>query len=334
MYISSINFSIWCDFIERQFLDEGFKTLINDEVINGATSNPAIFKQSFLTSDAYKQDIANLKDKEPKEIYELLAIEDISHAAKRLMPLYEKGDDGFVSIEVDPFLANNASETIDEGKRLFHSIDKPNVMIKIPATNAGYEAMEALISEGINVNATLIFSPEQGEKCLKALENGSKTFKSNNPDKELPKAVISVFVSRFDRKLDPKMKELGYPPSMVGIMNATKIYKDIEKAENENIRCLFASTGVKGDDLEAEYYVEKLLYPNAINTAPLDTINAFIASGKTNVHTIPSYDDIDDFFKDMEEAGINMQEVYKELMSEGMVAFEKAFEEILQTLKV
>lgn len=334
MYISSINFSLWCDLIERNFLEHEFKTLISDSIINGATSNPAIFKQSFLTSDAYKDDIQRLKSEglEPKSIYENLAINDIKNAAKKLLPLYEKGDDGFVSIEIDPFLANDTQKSIEEGKRLYKSIDMPNVMIKVPATEKGYEVMRELIKDGININATLIFSPKQAKECVNALELGSKMFQKSHKNEELPKGVISVFVSRFDRKLDAKMDELNFPKAMVGIMNAAKIYHDIEKSKNKNIRTLFASTGVKGDELPPEYYIEKLLFPNTINTAPIATINAFVASGRTNVQTIPSQNEIELFFADLQEAQIDMQTVYDELLSEGLEAFNDAFKELLDTL--
>ncbi|PID48189.1 MAG: transaldolase [Proteobacteria bacterium] len=334
MYISSIKFSIWCDFIERQFLEEDFSTLISDKVINGATSNPAIFNNAFLNSSAYKKDIAKLKDSKPKEIYESLALKDIKSAGKKLLPLYEKGDDGFVSIEVDPFLANDAKATIEEGRRLYNALDLPNVMIKIPATASGYEAMRALMSDGINVNATLVFSPKQAQECFDALNEGLKSFKHTYSSKaNEPKAVISVFVSRFDRKLNGALRSKDLPQNMLGIMNAIKIYKQIEKEENNNIRCLFASTGVKGDDLEQEYYVEKLLFPNSINTAPLNTIFSFVASGKTSVEDLPSDEEIDLFFQKIQDASTDMEEVYKQLMDEGMTAFEKAFEQILQSLK-
>ncbi len=333
MYISSIGFSIWCDFIERSFLEEDFISLINDEVINGATSNPSIFNLAFSKSLAYKQDIEKLNSLDKKQIYEKLAIQDIQSAAKKLLPLYEKGDDGFVSIEVDPFLADDADATIEEGRRLFKSINLPNVMIKIPATKAGYEAMKVLISDGINVNATLVFSPQQANECLNALEEGLKLYRHTYSSKNEPKAVISVFVSRFDRKLDKVLTQKGLKSARVGILNATKIYKQIESKELENVRCLFASTGVKGYDLEGDYYVEKLLFPNAINTAPLNTILAFISSGKTQVQELPSDDEIEVFFKEVADVGVDMKKVYEELMDEGMEAFKVAFKQMLDILK-
>ena len=144
-------------------------------------------------------------------------------------------------------------------------------MIKVPATNAGFEAMEVLMSEGININATLVFSPEQAKGCLKAFKQAcSKT------EGELPKGVISVFVSRFDSKLDNQLKSLGLPEAKAGIYNAIKIYDLIKSANQPNVRTLFASTGVKGNELEASYYIDTLIYPNCVNTAPLATINSYI----------------------------------------------------------
>ena len=332
MYIESANFAIWCDFIERSFLDGEFMEHIESKTFNGATSNPAIFKSAFLTSPAYHEDKNALKGKSAKEIYEALAVEDIKRAAQKLYPLHVKGDDGFISIEVDPFLCDDAQGTIEEGKRLFASINMPNVMIKVPATQAGFTAMEALIAAGINVNATLIFSPEQSLGCLKAFDAGSKTFSEANPGASLPKAVISVFVSRFDRKVDAAMKAAGLDEGRVGIMNAIHIYRQIEEHGLKNVRCLFASTGVKGNALAADYYIRELLYPNAVNTAPLETIKAFVANGEAPVLTVPTQEEIDMFFDRVKKAGICMDTVYAELMAEGIVSFNDAFREILNEL--
>ncbi len=327
MYIEDLKFSLWCDFVERSFLDGEFVELIDRGIINGATSNPAIFKSAILTSKAYKDDIKSLAKKSPKEIYETLAIKDIKKAAKRLLPLYNRGDDGFISIEVDPFLCDDAKATIAEGKRLFSQINMPNVMIKVPATQAGYDAMKALISDGINVNATLIFSTQQAKKCMDALSEGTKLFQGES----VPKAVISVFVSRFDRKLDKQLKNKGIPTSKVGICNAIKVYELVESYGLENIRTLFASTGVKGDDLEADYYIRELLLKNSINTAPLATIKYFIHSNKIN-SKIKIGEDTDLLLKRIKESGVDLSVVCDELMQEGLISFKEAFGEILETL--
>ena len=328
MYVEDLKFSLWCDFVERSFLDGEFVELIEKGIVNGATSNPAIFKSAILTSKAYKDDIKVLAGKSPKEKYEILATKDIKKAADKLLPLYKKEDDGFISLEVDPFLCDDTKATIEEGKRLFAKIGMPNVMIKVPATSAGYEAMTALVSEGINVNATLIFSTKQTKKCLEAFKKGKELYKGNH----LPKAVISVFVSRFDRKLDKKLEELDLPTGKVGIYNAIKVYEMIESYGLDNVRTLFASTGVKGDGLEADYYIKGLLLKNSINTAPLNTIKHFVKSGKNSDGTKID-EDINIFLTKINDKGIKLDEVCDDLMKEGIKSFKDAFSEILDALK-
>lgn len=333
MYNKELKFSLWCDFIERSFLENEFTHLIENKIINAATSNPAIFKSAFLGSIAYAEDKARLKGKPAKTIYETLAIEDIKRAALALLPLYEKGDDGFISIEVDPFLCDDAQGTIEEGKRLFQAIAYPNVMIKVPATPSGFSAMEALIAEGINVNATLIFSPEQTKNCLEAFAQGTHHFRINKPNEKVAKAVISIFVSRFDRKLDSILNKIEFASSRVGIMNALRCYYVIEERGLSNVRALFASTGVKGDVLRPDYYIRELFVKNAINTAPLETIRAFIESPKAlkEQHIAPQ--NIEHFFNALEANGINMNVVCEELMHEGIASFKEAFIEILNALE-
>jgi len=327
MYLEDIRFSLWADFIERDFLNNEFKELIEQKIVNGATSNPAIFKNAILTSPAYKEQLQALKEKSPKEKYEALAIYDIQRAADILKPLYKKGDDGFVSIEVDPNLAFDAKGTVEEAKRLWEAIDRENLMIKVPVTDEGCEAIEELISEGININATLIFDPKYAKKCLDAIEKGlSKT-------KNLPFSVLSIFVSRFDRKLDLLLEEKGVERGRVGILNAAKIYNLIIEKNLPNVRALFASTGVKGDDYPPYYYISELIASNSINTAPINTIKSVDKDGKKDVKLPITDSEIDNFFAKVKEKGINMQKVYDELLDEGLSAFKEAFDEILQELE-
>lgn len=333
MYIEEEKFALWCDFVEREFLTSGFKELLEKKIVNGATSNPAIFQNAFQSSPAYREDIEKLRGQAPKAIYEALAIKDIALAADLLMDLYKKGDDGFISIEVDPALCDDAEGTIAEGKRLFETIAKPNVMIKVPATHAGYEAIEALMAEGINVNATLIFSPDQATHCLKAMQRGSDRFAAKASGTTVPHGVISIFVSRFDRKMDAHFKELGLPTAKLGIYNATRIYYDTQRLQLPNVRALFASTGVKGDTLPADYYVTQLLYANSINTAPLGTIDAFVKTGIREIRKPIAEEEIDAFFTLLEEKGIDLGAIYQSLLEEGLDAFKKAFTEILQELE-
>ncbi len=320
MFIKEANFSLWCDFLERDFLKSGFRELVDKKIVNGITTNPSIFQNAFKNSLAYKDDISKLRNKNPKEIYEALAIKDIQSSADILSDLYRKNDDGFVSIEIDPFLCDDSKESIKEATRLYAQIDRENVMIKVPATDAGFEVMEELISKDIHVNATLIFSLKQANNCLDAFERGFKRAKKE------PSSVISIFVSRFDRKLN--LKE-----SLVGIMNATKIYNSIEHRALKNVKALFASTGVKSGNLEKDYYIKELLYKNVINTAPLETIEAFLKNGNFQIKTPISDTKIDQFFDSLKKSKIDIEKVYDELLLEGLDAFKASFEDILKGLK-
>jgi len=326
-----IKFSLWLDFIERDYLKNEFGKLLEQGIVNGATSNPAIFSNAIISSPAYKEQLATLEGKSAKEKYEALAIEDIRTAAQMLRPCYDAGNDGYISIEVDPFLCNDTEGTIAEGKRLFKAIGEPNVMVKVPATQAGYEAMTALMSEGISVNATLVFSPKQATQCFKAMTKGiahGEQFGSCRVE-----AVISVFVSRFDRALDAELEASGIDPHKTGIYNAAKIYNMIEGNSVPNIRALFASTGVKGDALEANYYIKGLMAAHSVNTAPLATIEAHLETNET-AEVLPIDDAIlNGYFMNLEDNGFKMEEIYKQLLSEGLTAFEESFSAMLEQIK-
>lgn len=325
MYLAEARFALWADFIERTFLEEGFKDLIEKGIVNGATSNPAIFKSAILTSPAYKEQLSSLTHLSPKEKYEAVAIYDIQSAADILRPLYDAGDDGYVSIEVDPFLCDDASATIEEGARLYASINRPNVMIKVPATEAGYIAMEELASRGIAVNATLIFSVEQALKCAEAFERASH--------KASVDTVISVFVSRIDRAIDDTLREKGEKTGWMGIVNAADIYNRVEALNVPRCRVLFASTGVKGDEYRASYYIDELLAPNSVNTAPIGTIDAYVKGGDRSVKLPLSQHLIDEHIMAVRNAGVDMKQVIQIQIDEGLEAFKAAFNDILDALE-
>ncbi|XAK23712.1 transaldolase [Campylobacter coli] len=324
-------FSLWCDFIENSFLDDDFLNLLS-RGINGATSNPAIFKNAILNSPIYKEKIAKLKGKKAKEIYEELAVADIQKAADKLAPLYHTGNDGFISLEIDPRFYDNTSLSLGEAKKLYSAIGKDNVMIKVPATNASYEVMYELMKNGISVNATLIFSLEQSQKCFEALNAGLVEFRKNNIALQgkntrlrTPQAVISIFVSRFDRLLNSKAKE----QNRIGILNANLAYNNIISKNEPNIRALFASTGVKGDGLPKDYYIKELLFENSINTAPLDAINAFKTEFefKKPLMNFEIYTQLNAIISQNER-----EKACDELLKDGLEQFCIAFEEILQAL--
>lgn len=322
-----INYSLWCDFIERDFLENRFKEIIKKKIIQGATSNPAIFESSITNSVAYKQQLDMLQANSAKTIYEELALTDIKRAATLLDDLHKKdADDGFISIEVDPLLCDDAAGTIEEGVRLYSLINADNVMIKVPATEAGYIAMRELTSRGINVNATLIFSPEQAIKCTQALDEG---IKDSNKD---IKAVVSVFVSRLDRIADAELVAKGLQPSKLGIMNATKCYHEVNKFQNVNIRTLFASTGVKGNDLSPTYYIDNLIYPNSVNTAPLATIEDWLTDGSKVETTLISEAECNKYFELLKSKDIKMDAIYNKLLVDGLEAFKNSFKDLLSKL--
>jgi transaldolase len=326
MYIEDLTFSLWADFIERDYLDNEFKELINNGIINGATSNPAIFKNAILNSPAYKSQLESLGNISAKEKYEAVAIYDITKAADILRPLYDRGDDGYVSIEVDPFLCDDAVATIAEGKRLFKTINRPNVMIKVPATRAGYEAMKELTSVGIPVNATLIFKKSQAIACANAFKKGAELF-GKSVD-----TVISIFVSRVDRALDAQLKTHNIPVALSGIYNSADIYAEIEAMQVKDCRTLFASTGVKDDSLPAHYYIQGLLACNSINTAPVDTIKAYHTNGSQKKALPISEETITEHFAKIKAVGIDFEAILDSQIEDGLVAFKDAFKDILESL--
>jgi transaldolase len=231
-----------------------------------------------------------------------------------------------VSIEVDPFYCDDAAATIAEGKRLFQTINRPNVMIKVPATEAGYEAMEALTAEGIPVNATLIFKKSQALACAEAFAKGTAAY-----GKKVD-TVISIFVSRVDRALDKILAQNNIAVALSGIYNSAAIYSAIESKNVEGCRALFASTGVKDDSLPAHYYVEKLLAYNSVNTAPIDTIKAFDAEGKKE-RALPIEESVIlSHMQALESIGIDLDEVLQKQIDDGLEAFKEAFKEILEAL--
>lgn len=326
MYLKDLKFSLWADFIERDYLDKEFRELINDGIINGATSNPAIFKNAILNSSAYKEQLSTLGSLTPKEKYEAVAIYDIQKAADILKPLYDANDDGYVSIEVDPYLCDDAESTIAEGERLYSQINRKNIMIKVPATDAGYIAMRELTSKGIPVNATLIFKKEQALSCAKAFRDGVEKNKAKVD------TVISVFVSRVDRALDEELSKGGVETALSGIYNSADIYAKIEEMKVEGCRTLFASTGVKDDSLPQHYYIEKLLAYNSVNTAPVDTIKAFHANGTKEAALPISAKIIEEHFEKIKELGIDFDAVLDKQISDGLSSFKDAFRDILESL--
>ncbi|WP_290945913.1 transaldolase [Helicobacter sp.] len=317
------DFSLWCDFIERGFLQHNFATHLQEAHFVGATSNPSIFANAILHSNAYKAQLEQLQSAPnllPKDIYESLAIEDIKLAAQALLGLYEADRDyGYISIEIDPTLSDDAKASIEEGRRLYESIGYENVMIKVPATQAGYEVMGTLFKDGINVNATLVFSEKQAAQCARILDKNSKTN---------ARAVISIFVSRFDSHIPPA--EPLQP--RLGILNAMVCYGAINELGNSRIRPLFASTGAKIQGLNPDYYITNLIAPHSVNTAPLATIEAFLQSPKERV--IPWLDKKEALraISELDLGKHSLEFLQSTLLAEGLEAFKQSFSAMLASL--
>lgn len=367
------DFSLWCDFVEREFLECEFGSLLEQGKFVGATSNPSIFSSAIGTSRAYKDDLEKLKGKNAKEKYEKLAITDIALAADKLEPLYRVNKDcGFISIEIDPMLCDDVSASVSEGRRLYESIGKENVMIKVPATQAGYAIMGELAKAGIHINATLIFSQEQARQCAIVLNENLRND---------ARGVISVFVSRFDSVVDTSSQAhlikscfvdsfahlLDYndsressakssadfaPCPALGVLNAFACYDEIEQIANPHIRTLFASTGAKLEGLDKDYYITNLVAPHCVNTAPLATIEAFweranSANGVERIFRWQSEQGSGQGGKQVGEQGKNalesiaklnlggksLSQIQNSLLSNGLQAFKDAFLQMLKGLE-
>lgn len=341
MALRSEGFSLWCDFVEREFLGGQFVKWLENGVIHGATSNPSIFANAILQSAAYRREREHLRGKKAKEIYEILAFGDIKTAANAMLGLWQRdNDDGWISIEIDPNLCDDAGKSIDEGRRIARAINMPNVMIKVPATNAGFEVMSALWRENISINATLVFTPKQVKGCLNALGvesqalkavdstimAESKSLKGVDSTKSTQRAVISVFVSRIDRALEERDKAKDSAPK-AGIYNALNCYNLVESARNPHIRTLFASTGVKDSFIDKNYYVENLLLAHSVNTAPLGTIEAFMSHLETACVKSPS--EILQSVGKPCQSDDELEKISKKLLKSGLEAFIKSFNEML-----
>lgn len=325
-----MSFSLWCDFIEKDFIENDFVSMIKSGKITGATTNPSIFKSAF-EKESYKNSINSYMEKKPaSKVYELLCANDVKMAAYKLLTNYANSEDGFISIEIEPTHFDDEVLSVKEGKRLFNLIKMPNVMIKIPASEQGISAMEELVKKGINVNATLVFSIDQVRACLQAFEKGLSAYKKRFANAREPECVISVFVSRFDRELDEQLKAAGLEPMKYGIYNACLAYKEVEAFGVPNVRTLFASTGVKGGNAPADYYIKELAFEHSINTAPLDALNAI--EGEIKIVSPVNDELISEYFAKAKEAGINYDKVCKKLFNDGITAFKEAYASSLESL--
>ncbi|NBB86623.1 MAG: bifunctional transaldolase/phosoglucose isomerase [Bacteroidetes bacterium] len=344
--------SMWLDYIRRSLMTSGqLQRLIDEDELRGLTSNPAIFQQAIGGSDEYDDDLEELLEQDPSldasALYEHLAVEDIQRAADVLRPVYdETGVDGVVSLEVSPHLARDTKGTIEEGRRLWNAVDRPNLMIKVPATEAGIPAIEQLISEGINVNVTLMFSLDHYEAVANAYIRGLERADD-------PRGIVSVasfFVSRVARAVDTLLEksdaDVDFNGGDVAVANARLAYQRFQeifqgdafaelRAKGAFVqRPLWASTSTKNPAYSDVRYVEELIGPETVNTIPPQTLDAFRDHGTVRGSTIT--EDLDEaraLMDTLEEMNIDLDEITEDLQEVGVQKFATPFDDMLQTLE-
>jgi len=351
--------SVWLDFLARGFIAKGdLQKLIDTDGVKGVTSNPSIFEKAIGNSDEYDAPIGSaLKrgDRPVAELFEHLAVEDIQHAADVLRPVYDRlhGDDGFVSLEVSPYLAMDTKGTITEAKRLWKDVRRKNLMIKVPATPEGLPAIERLIGEGISVNITLLFSQKVYVEVAKAYLAGLEKYVKGGGDPSHVASVASFFVSRIDsavdkaldekiaRANDPTEKErLAALKGKVAIANAKMAYQEYKqlfsgprwdrlKAKGAKPqRLLWASTGTKNKDYSDVLYVEELIGPNTVNTVPPATLDAFRDHGKPRDSLEENVGEAKHVLAELEKSGISLDAITAELVKDGVKLFADAADKL------
>jgi transaldolase/transaldolase/glucose-6-phosphate isomerase len=337
--------SIWYDFIRRDMLVDGGLADLVRAGIRGVTSNPSIFEKAIAGSDLYDAQIAALGNATPEAVFDVLAIEDIRAAADILSPVYvdTEGIDGYVSLEVSPRLAHDTAGTISNAKRLWAAVDRPNLLVKVPATADGIPAIESLTADGININATLMFSLDDYEAVTHAYVAGAERC----DDPSTLASVASFFVSRVDSYTDEALDRVGTPDALqrrgtMAIANAKLAYRRFQEifegdafaslaaAGTRPQRALWASTSTKNPKYRDVMYVEELIGPNTVNTAPPETIHAFEDHGKVERDSLlrgvdAARDDIDALAR----LGIDFDAITTRLQVDGVNAFADAYEGLL-----
>jgi transaldolase len=349
--------SVWLDDLSRAKLTgtdaHCLPPRIKNSGVVGVTTNPAIFKAAISDATEYAGDIAALKGKSVEEVITKLTTDDVRDACDLFAEIHRssKGVDGRVSIEVDPRSAHDTAATVSEGKSLWQIIDRPNVLIKVPATLAGLPAITELIGAGISVNVTLIFSIERYVQVIDAYIAGIEIAAKNGIDLTQIHSVASFFISRLDTAIDPILKADGgvLATSLLGkaaIANAHLAYEQFEKefatnrwqalaAQGANAqRPLWASTGVKDPAYDDTRYVLELIAPNTVNTMPQSTLDAVIDHGVFRGNTIAGkYEQARTVFSQLAELGISIEKVTADLESDGVKKFADAWNELLASVK-
>ncbi len=353
--------SLWYDNLSRAFISGGKIASMVDEIgLRGITSNPSIFEKSISGSDEYDADIekAIREGLTTSEIYERLTTDDVRNAADVMRPVFDRtnGVDGYVSIEVEPKLATKTAETIEAARRLWSTVNRPNVMIKIPGTREGLPAIQQCLSEGININVTLLFGIENYEQVAHAYLDALRDRKKRGEDVSRIASVASFFLSRVDTNVDQKLGTIlsasngnasAIAPLLgkAAVANAKlayerylKIFHGMEFAELNAVgarpqRCLWASVSTKNPKYDDVMYIAPLIGPDTVTTVPDETIDAFADHGKAEDTLAKDTQEAHETILQLKKLGIDTERVADELQAEGVKKFEDAFESLAKNLE-
>lgn len=358
--LAQLGQSLWIDYIRRSFITSGDLQRHIDQGLRGMTSNPSIFEKAIAGSDDYTTDLEKLAKagRSPEQIFDSLAIDDIRQATDLFRPVYDQtgGSDGFVSIEVNPLLAYDTDTTVAEAKRLWAEVDRPNLMVKIPATQAGIPAIADATAAGINVNITLIFSLARYAEVMAAYLAGLSQRLDDGQPVDRIRSVASFFVSRVDTKVDKRLEEIirqegpqaGQARSLLGqaaVANARVAYSQFRaifegdrfadlKARGANLqRPLWASTSTKNPAYSDILYVQELIAPHTINTLPEETLEAFLDHGEVRYTLEAGLEQAQYVLQSLAGLGISMEQVTQELEDEGVAAFSKSFKSLMESIE-
>lgn len=361
--LEALGQSVWMDYIRRDLIASGaLRRLIEEDGLRGMTSNPTIFEKAISESPDYEADIRAiaLEGKDAQTIYETVTRSDIQDAADEFRPVYHKtdGGDGYVSLEVNPHLAHDADGTILEARRLWTALNRPNVFIKVPATREGLQAIKQLTSEGININVTLLFGLPRYREVAEAYIAGLETRVDQGKPVRYVASVASFFLSRIDTLVDPQLekiidqggddKKVELAKKMLGQVAiasakiAYQIYKEIFNSERfaklaghgaRSQRVLWASTGTKNPKYSDVKYIETIIGPHTINTAPVATINAYRDHGKPQVRIEDDIEFAESILQQLPELNIDIDKVTQQLEDEGVEKFNQPFDMLMKKLE-
>jgi transaldolase len=351
--VSELGQSVWIDFLSRKLVHGGeLARMMKEDAVVGVTSNPTIFQKAISEGDAYDEQLREVlaEEDDPKEVFLKLAIRDVQDACDLLRPVWDggAGQDGYVSIEVDPNLAYDTEGTIAEAQRLHELVDRPNCFVKIPATEPGLPAIEEMIARGRSINVTLIFSLQRYAEVVEAFQRGLERLVASGGDPGPVASVASFFVSRVDTEADKRLDELGAPDELKGklaIANAKLAYpryQELHSGERwealaakgaRTQRCLWASTSTKNPAYRDVMYVEELIGPQTVDTMPEETIRAFQDHGEVALTLERDIDDAHRVFERIAEAGVDYDDVVAVLEKEGVDKFSDSFKELLEGVR-